>query len=174
MLESSFPSQSFLFRIIAKVTNGLLPLILAISIDNSLNKQSKIPVFSIIASISLELFFDNIFLISSPILSFDTFSSIFLFSIIASSKSLSKVLILPSPSKNRKARIILNPSSAILSPALPTDLRIFCCKSFFPPNMSIMFQSSSTAIAFIVKSRRAKSSSILSPNNTLSGLLPSP
>ena len=68
--------QSLFFRILAKVTNEFFSLVFTNSITKSLNILAKTPVSSILFRISLELFLDNIFLISSPILSFDTLSNI--------------------------------------------------------------------------------------------------
>ena len=76
---------------------------------------------------------------------------------------------------NLAARIILSGSSLKESSGLPGVLITLFCKSDTPPYKSIKVGVSvvnSNAIALIVKSRRDKSPSILSPNST-SGFLES-
>jgi hypothetical protein len=74
----------------------------------------------------------------------------------------------------RAARRTRSPSSEKRARALPTARRRFSLMSFCPPNGSITERSNgSTAIAFTVKSRRARSCSRSSTNSTESGRRPS-
>ena len=80
----------------------------------------------------------------------------------------------PSCPANLTARTGLSPSSPNLSNGEPTVLIIFFFMSSCPPNGSTRCPSSrSAAIAFIVKSRLERSSSIVAAYFTLSGCRPS-
>ena len=71
-------------------------------------------------------------------------------------------ILKPSLPAKRTARIGLSPSSINRSCAFPTVLIIFFLMSLRPPYGSTTFPSARfTAIAFIVKSRRERSSSIV-------------
>ena len=83
-------------------------------------------------------------------------------------------IVNPSCPAKRMALIGLNPSSPNLSRGLPTVRIVFRLMSPIPSNGSFMVPSfKSAAMAFIVKSRRLKSSSMVLAYSTLSGCLPS-
>ena len=104
----------------------------------------------------------KILLNSSKILSCEILFKNFLFSQIASAVFLSRLN--PSFAINLKALKILNASSSIRNFGFPTNLIVLFFKSFKPPKRSITPVFWLYAIAFIVKSRRDKSSSIFFTN----------
>ena len=104
--------------------------------------------------------------------SFDTESSIGSDCIIASFVPWS--ISNPRVTEKRSALIIRRPSSEKRSAGSPTVLISFLSQSLRPSNGSMKILSiGSYAMAFIVKSLRARSSLISDTNSTLSGCLPS-
>ena len=114
------------------------------------------------------------FIISSRNRSTEIPAAFFWISALKSSEYVSFSILNLSWAANLIARIGRSPSSIKRSDGFPTVLIIPCRMSFCPPNGSTTVPSARfTAIAFIVKSRRLKSSCIVAAYSMWSGCRPS-
>ena len=141
---------------------------------NSGIKIFRIPVFSRSLRLSDGLSQSNILQNSSLNLSTEIEAVFFNTSGSERAARVFSSILNPSWPENLTARTGLSPSSANRSCGSPTVRIILFLMSFCPSKGSVSSPlSKSAAIAFIVKSRRERSSSIVVANFMLSGCLPS-